>query len=720
VQTARYQTSPFVAIVDPTGSALSFSSYLSSNTNGQILNSVAVNAAGETYVGGATNDDDSRSATRPDSFGLVQPFQGTYGGGDLDAVLQKLGFSVDLSITKTANVGVVLPGQNVTFTLSVVNPSGDPASGVVITDALPAGLEYVSCTANLGGICGGVANTRTVTYAQLSPGATAVIQIVAKMTATMPGQPIVNTASVVAGVLDPEPANNTATAMVSVPTLEPSGDADGDGLTNDFESKYGLDPFGGAGSGPGDDPDGDGRTNLQELQDGTHPRGFVITYLAEGATGPFFDTRLALANPGPTQALVLTRFQKTDGSIVREYTVIPPYSRRTVDVEQLAGLGEAAFSTLVEADVQVVADRTMTWDDSGFGSHAERGILTRTATRWYFAEGATFGNFDLFYLIQNPTDQPSRVRVTYLRTVGEPLVKEYTVAPQSRFDIWVDNEGATDPALAPLANAELSAIVESINGVPIIAERAMYLNQPGRTFGAGHESAGVTAPSTEWFMAEGATGSYFDLFILIANPQATPAVVQADYLLGSGQVITKTYEVAGNSRFNIWVDLQDAQLADAAVSTRLTSLNGVPIIAERAMWWPGPTPDTWHEAHNSPGETTTGTRLAMAEGELGGARDTETYVLVANTSPVAGTIRATVLFEDGTAALSREFAVNASSRFNIVPYTDFPETRGKRFGMIVESIGGAPVQIVVERAMYSDAGGVDWAAGSNALATKLP
>ena len=106
---------------------------------------------------------------------------------------------------------------------------------------------------------------------------------------------------------------------------------------------------------------------------------------------------------------------------------------------------------------------------------------------------------------------------------------------------------------------------------------------------------------------------------------------------------------------------------------------------------------------------------------MGGARETETYVLVANTSPLAGTIRATVLFEDGTAPIAREYAVNANARFNIAPAADefFPETRGKRFGMIVESIGGAPVQIVVERAMYSDAGGVNWAAGTNALATKL-
>ncbi len=726
-----WQMPPYVQILNPAGTAFVFSSYVGSNTNGQALYAIAVNAAGETYLGGATNNNRPYNGNNLDGVRLVNAFQTTYGGGDGDAVLKKLGYSVDLSLTKLANVGTLLPGQNVTFTLQVVNPSTDPASGVVVTDTLPAGLEYVSCTANLGGICGGTGNSRWVSFAQLAPAATATMQIVAKLTATTPGQQITNTATVTAGVLDPVPANNTASAVIGLPTLEPTGDADGDGLPNDFETKYGLDPFGGPGSGPNDDPDGDGKTNLQELLEGTHPRGFVITYLAEGATGPFFDTRLALANPGPTTALVLTRFQKGDRTVIRHYTTIAPMSRATIDVETLAGLEAAEFSMLVEADVQVVADRTMTWDQSGYGSHAERGILTRTATKWYFAEGATFGNFNLFYLVQNPTDQDADVKVTYLLPSGAPLVKHYLVQAQSRFNIWVDAEGADDPNLAPLANAELSAIIESVNGVPIIAERAMYLDQPGRPLGAGHESAGVTAPATQWFLAEGATGNYFDLFILIANPENEAAAVQADFLLSNGQVITKTYQVGANSRFNIWVDEADEALADVAVSTRITSTNGVPIIVERAMWWPGPTSATWHEAHNSPGETTTGTRWALAEGELGGGRETETYVLIANTSAYVGQIRATVLFEDGSAPISRVSGDRATpgspelpglapnSRTSIVPAVHFPETQGKRFGMMIESIGGAPAQIVVERAMYSNAGGVRWAAGTNALATKL-
>jgi hypothetical protein len=50
---------------------------------------------------------------------------------------------------------------------------------------------------------------------------------------------------------------------------------------------------------------------------------------------------------------------------------------------------------------------------------------------------------------------------------------------------------------------------------------------------------------------------------------------------------------------------------------------------------------------------------------------------------------------------------------------DFPNVAGKKFGAVVESLGEEPAQIVVERAMYASAGGIVWAAGTNALATNL-
>ena len=117
----------------------------------------------------------------------------------------------------------------------------------------------------------------------------------------------------------------------------------------------------------------------------------------------------------------------------------------------------------------------------------------------------------------------------------------------------------------------------------------MYLDRQGRALGAGHESAGVTAPSTQWFLAEGATGNYFDLFILIANPQAAPATVQAEFLLverpGHHEDLRRSPATAAST--SGWISRTDAALADAAMSTRVTSTNGVPIIVERSMWWPG-------------------------------------------------------------------------------------------------------------------------------------
>ena len=183
-----------------------------------------------------------------------------------------------------------------------------------------------------------------------------------------------------------------------------------------------------------------------------------------------------------------------------------------------------------------------------------------------------------------------------------------------------------------------------------------------------------------------------------------------------------------NARSGIWVDYDEIPgvaghpLADVALSTTVESLNGVPLVVERTMWWPGDG-TTWYEAHNSSGATETGTKWAMAEGEVGGSRNAQTYVLVANTSTWPGRARVTVLLEDGTSRTSI-YPLRPQSRTSAAIGPDFgAAVEGKRFSVIVESLGatdGAPVpQVVVERAMYSDAGGVPMAAGTNALATKL-
>jgi len=440
--------------------------------------------------------------------------------------------------------------------------------------------------------------------------------------------------------------------------------------------------------------------------------GAFMRYLAEGATSASFDTTFALLNAtsGPTDAVL--SFQRPDGSRVQRTVSVGAGARATVRATDQPELASAEFATVIASAQPLVVDRTMTWGASAFGAHAETS-LPAPAPTWYLAEGHT-GNFALFYLLQNPNDVEAVARVRFLRPSAAPLEKTYALPPASRTNIWVNVEefGVAGRALA---DTDVSAVIEVTNGRPIIVERAMYVDLPGQPFGAGHESAGVTTPSTQWFLAEGATGPYFDLFVLIANPGPSTAQVEATFLLPGGSTMAKVYTVPGNSRYTIWVDREDARLADTAVSTRIRVTNDVPVIVERAMWWPD---GQWYEAHNSPGSTTTGTMWALADGEVGGALDTETFILLANTSSTAATIDVRILFEDGMSN-SRTFTVGGQSRFNVDVRSEFPSAIGRRFGAVVESVGTVPAQIVVERAMYWDADGQWWAAGTNALATRL-
>ena len=312
-----------------------------------------------------------------------------------------------------------------------------------------------------------------------------------------------------------QPASRTTTVTVAqqLKTLRQVGDVDHnlDGLFDGWAEFYGLDPAAPLGA-PGADPDGDGRSNLDEQAAGTHPRGTVARYLAEGAANAFFHTEIALFNPEATAARVLLRVQPERGGEMAWPITLPSRARRTISTQVLESLTTGAFSTLIESDGPVVIDRTMRWDAAGYGAHAETAI-DAPSTTWYLAEGSTSGEFSLFYLLQNPGSVAATASVRFLRPSPlAPIDRTYTVAPRARLTIPVDN-------VAPeLASTDLSGIVSSTQ--PIVVERAMYLNRPGQPFAAGHESAGVTAPATQWFLAEGATGPFFDLVRADREPRS--------------------------------------------------------------------------------------------------------------------------------------------------------------------------------------------------------
>jgi uncharacterized repeat protein (TIGR01451 family) len=122
----------------------------------------------------------------------------------------------DLAVDKVATVSTAKPGEDVTYLIKAENkgPTTDPFTQV--TDTLPAGLQYVS---DNGGCDTSALPTITCDVGTLAKGQSLVITLVAKVLAA--GGTISNTAQVSGINPDPEAANDTSTASL---TVEPVSD----------------------------------------------------------------------------------------------------------------------------------------------------------------------------------------------------------------------------------------------------------------------------------------------------------------------------------------------------------------------------------------------------------------------------------------------------------------------------------------------------------------
>jgi uncharacterized repeat protein (TIGR01451 family) len=122
--------------------------------------------------------------------------------------------TTDLVVSVSAGPNPALSGQNVTYIVRVNNLGPSTATNLVMTDVLPAGTTFVSCSsqhifATCTGPSAGSTGTVTGKINTLEPNSGINFNIVAKITAA-PGTSVVNTASATSFRPDPNPSNNSA------------------------------------------------------------------------------------------------------------------------------------------------------------------------------------------------------------------------------------------------------------------------------------------------------------------------------------------------------------------------------------------------------------------------------------------------------------------------------------------------------------------------------
>ncbi|MEW6555309.1 MAG: C40 family peptidase [Actinomycetota bacterium] len=415
--------------------------------------------------------------------------------------------------------------------------------------------------------------------------------------------------------------------------------------------------------------------------------------------GPYndrFDTYLLLYNPSGQELPVDVRYLRPQAAPQIQTYALAPHSRFTVPVDNLFPADEVSMEVSAPSP-GVVAERAMYFDYEGWadGGHAAVGMAQATL-HGFFAEGYTGDGFDTWLLLANPEDRVAQVEVTYLLEGGAPVVKTYDLAPASRFTVLVNG-------VAGIAPGNVGMSFRSLNGVKVAAERAMYFNYAGKR--DGHCSQAITETSQQLYLAEGYTGSGFDTWLLLANPNTAAAEVQISYLVQGGQNVTETRTVPAQSRLTVYAE---DKVVDSSFGTTITSLNGVGVVAERAMYFDYG--GGMRGGHCSAAVKQPRNSLCLAEGYTGGYFDT--WVLVANPNGGDATARLTFAREDGV-EVTRDVTIPALSRFSLC-VNQVPGLEECAFSTRVD----ANLPVFVERSMYFYY--EDYSGGTNCPALQGP
>ena len=118
----------------------------------------------------------------------------------------------DLSVTKTASPAEVVAGEDVTSTIVVHNDGPSSATNTVVTDELHGVATLKSSDPSSCNLTG---TTVTCPLGTIAPGATRTVTVVVTVPPGTSAASVADVASVTSDVIDPDLADNTATASVT-------------------------------------------------------------------------------------------------------------------------------------------------------------------------------------------------------------------------------------------------------------------------------------------------------------------------------------------------------------------------------------------------------------------------------------------------------------------------------------------------------------------------
>ena len=203
--------------------------------------------------------------------------------------------------------------------------------------------------------------------------------------------------------------------------------------------------------------------------------GSRTLYFAEGSTNNGFEEYLTILNPSATApARVTATFYDRAGLLLGTRTiVIDAMHRGNIKVNDVTR--NTAIATVLQSDQPVVAERSMYFGapNGGTGGGTVVFGVPTPALGWAFATGNSQPGYAEFELLFNPNATASSVEATYYADNGQVVRSDFTLAARSRLNIDLNR------SVPGLPRGYHGLILRSTNGVPFVAEQAIYTNNLG-------------------------------------------------------------------------------------------------------------------------------------------------------------------------------------------------------------------------------------------------
>lgn len=190
--------------------------------------------------------------------------------------------------------------------------------------------------------------------------------------------------------------------------------------------------------------------------------------LGEGSTGPGFDTWILLANPNPNSITVRVTFLTSSGPVtIPEDVVISQKSRKSIKAnDYVTDWNVSTKASVIGAGGGVVVERAVyTKDGSAYGRTAATGEGVFDVPKWILPEGASAGGFDTWVLVTNSgVAGPATATLTFLTDAGSVPGPVLNVTPGTRQAVKVNDF---------VSSYDVATLVEA-TGNNVVADHAIY------------------------------------------------------------------------------------------------------------------------------------------------------------------------------------------------------------------------------------------------------